>query len=69
MNSTGIDADPYLGYCRAELGAKSNLPLEGMALLLRIGLDGVAAECERAGLTVLWEQSMKTLPALAIDCD
>ncbi|WP_288433008.1 carbamoyl-phosphate synthase large subunit, partial [uncultured Deinococcus sp.] len=32
--SMGIDADPYLAFYRAELGAKSNLPLSGTALLL-----------------------------------
>jgi carbamoyl-phosphate synthase large subunit len=65
--SMGIDADPYLAYYRAELGAKSNLPLSGTALLLGEGLDDVAATLEGAGLSVLREQDGDTLPALLID--
>ncbi|KQR04548.1 carbamoyl-phosphate synthase large subunit [Deinococcus sp. Leaf326] len=65
--SMGIDADPYLAYYRAELGAKSNLPLSGTALLLGEGLDDVAATLEGAGLSVLREQDGDTLPSLLID--
>ncbi|WP_019585502.1 carbamoyl-phosphate synthase large subunit [Deinococcus apachensis] len=65
--SMGIDADPYLAFYRAELGAKSNLPREGTALLLGDGLDEVAATLEGAGLRVIREQEGDTLPDLLID--
>ncbi|WP_394650413.1 carbamoyl-phosphate synthase large subunit [uncultured Deinococcus sp.] len=65
--SMGIDADPYLAFYRAELGAKSNLPLSGTALLLGEGLDDVAATLEGAGLSVLRTQEGDTLPSLLID--
>ncbi|WP_288404055.1 carbamoyl-phosphate synthase large subunit [uncultured Deinococcus sp.] len=65
--SMGIDADPYLAFYRAELGAKSNLPLSGTALLLGEGLDDVAATLEGAGLSVLRAQEGDTLPSLLID--
>ncbi|PNY81274.1 carbamoyl-phosphate synthase large subunit [Deinococcus koreensis] len=65
--SMGIDADPYLAFYRAQLGAKSNLPTGGTALLLGEGLDDVAAALEGAGLSVLREQDGDTLPALLID--
>ncbi|WP_104989808.1 carbamoyl-phosphate synthase large subunit [Deinococcus sp. NW-56] len=65
--SMGIDTDPYLAFYRAELGAKSNLPREGTALLLGDGLDGVAATLEGAGLRVIREQEGGTLPDLLID--
>ncbi|MPY67445.1 carbamoyl-phosphate synthase large subunit [Deinococcus sp. SDU3-2] len=65
--SMGIDADPYLAFYRAALGAKSNLPLSGTALLLGDGLDDVAATLEGAGLRVIREQDGDTLPDLLID--
>ncbi|WP_102126384.1 carbamoyl-phosphate synthase large subunit [Deinococcus planocerae] len=65
--SMGIDADPYLAFYRAALGAKSNLPLSGTALLLGDGLDDVAATLEGAGLRVIREQEGDTLPDLLID--
>jgi len=65
--SMGIDADPYLAFYRAELGAKSNLPREGTALLLGDGLDDVAATLEGAGVRVIREQEGETLPDLLID--
>ncbi|GBF07468.1 carbamoyl phosphate synthase large subunit, carB [Deinococcus aerius] len=65
--SMGIDTDPYLAFYRAELGAKSNLPLSGTALLLGDGLDDVAATLEGAGLRVIREQEGDTLPDLLID--
>ncbi|GMA14040.1 carbamoyl-phosphate synthase large subunit [Deinococcus metallilatus] len=65
--SMGIDTDPYLAFYRAELGAKSNLPLSGTALLLGEGLDDVAATLEGAGLKVIREQEGDTLPDLLID--
>lgn len=65
--SMGIDADPYLAFYRAALGAKSNLPTQGTALLLGDGLDDVAATLEGAGLRVIREQEGDTLPDLLID--
>ncbi|WP_216321320.1 carbamoyl-phosphate synthase large subunit [Deinococcus aestuarii] len=65
--SMGIDTDPYLAFYRAELGAKSNLPTQGTALLLGDGLEGVAATLEGAGLRVIREQEGDTLPDLLID--
>ena len=63
----GIDSDPYLAYFRAEIGAKSNLPLSGVALLLGEGLDGVATTLEGAGLSVIRAQDGDELPDLLID--
>ncbi|EYB69576.1 carbamoyl phosphate synthase large subunit [Deinococcus phoenicis] len=65
--SMGIDTDPYLAFYRAELGAKSNLPLSGTALLLGDGLDDVAATLDGAGLKVIREQDGEELPDLLID--
>ncbi|OLV19378.1 carbamoyl-phosphate synthase large subunit [Deinococcus marmoris] len=65
--SMGIDADPYLAFYRAQLGAKNNLPLSGVALLLGDGLDDVAATLEGAGLSVIREQDGDKLPDLLID--
>ncbi|QFP77599.1 carbamoyl-phosphate synthase large subunit [Deinococcus sp. AJ005] len=65
--SMGIDADPYLAFYRAQLGAKNNLPLSGTALLLGDGLDNVAAMLEGAGLSVIREQDGDKLPDLLID--
>ncbi|MDB5045903.1 MAG: carB [Deinococcus sp.] len=65
--SMGIDADPYLAFYRAQLGAKNYLPLSGTALLLGTGLDEVAATLEGAGLSVIRERDGETLPDLLID--
>lgn len=65
--SMGIDADPYLAFYRAQLGAKNNLPLSGTALLLGDGLDDMAATLEGAGLRVIREQDGDKLPDLLID--
>jgi carbamoyl-phosphate synthase large subunit len=65
--SMGIDSDPYLAFYRAQLGAKSNLPLSGVALLLGDGLDDVATTLEGAGLNVIREQDGDKLPDLLID--
>ncbi|MDO4246319.1 MAG: carbamoyl-phosphate synthase large subunit [Deinococcus sp.] len=65
--SMGIDADPYLAFYRAQLGAKNYLPLSGTALLLGDGLDDVAATLEGAGLKVIREQDGDNLPDLLID--
>ncbi|GGO20142.1 carbamoyl-phosphate synthase large subunit [Deinococcus humi] len=65
--SMGIDADPYLAFYRAQLGAKSNLSLSGTALLLGDGLDDVATTLEGAGLKVIHAQDGDRLPDLLID--
>ena len=65
--SMGIDADPYLAFYRAQLGAKNYLPLSGTALLLGDGLDDVAGMLSEAGLKVIREQNGEELPALLID--
>lgn len=65
--SMGIDADPYLAYYRAQLGAKNMLPLAGTVLLLGQELDGVAEMLTGAGLSVLREQNGDELPDLLID--
>lgn len=65
--SMGIDADPYLAFYRAQLGAKNYLPLEGTALLVGDGLDDVAGMLQGAGLKVIQEQNGDNLPDLLID--
>lgn len=65
--SMGIDADPYLAFYRAQLGAKNYLPLTGTALLLGDGLDDVATTLSAAGLTVTRQQNGDALPDLLID--
>ncbi|MFC4640483.1 carbamoyl-phosphate synthase large subunit [Deinococcus hohokamensis] len=65
--SMGIDADPYLAFYRAQLGAKNYLPLEGTALLIGDGLDEVARTLEGAGLNVLRARDGDNLPDLLID--
>ncbi|GAA5501280.1 carbamoyl-phosphate synthase large chain [Deinococcus xinjiangensis] len=65
--SMGIDADPYLAFYRAQLGAKNYLPLSGVALLLGDGLDDVAALLQGAGLTVTRTPDSDHLPDLLID--
>ena len=65
--SMGIDADPYLAFYRAQLGAKNYLPLSGTALLLGGGLDDVAAMLEGVGLSVIRTQDGDNLPDLLID--
>ncbi|MFC4426858.1 carbamoyl-phosphate synthase large subunit [Deinococcus navajonensis] len=65
--SMGIDADPYLAFYRAQLGAKNHLPLSGTALLLGEGLDEVARTLEGAGLRVIRERDGDHLPDLLID--
>lgn len=65
--SMGIDADPYLAFYRAQIGAKNMLPLSGSAVVLGNGLDDVAATLESAGLKVIREQDGDQLPDLLID--
>ena len=68
--SMGIDADPYLAYYRAQLGAKQYLPLEGDVLLMGEGLDEVKALLEAEGFVVTENRELKTenpLPKLLMD--
>ncbi|MDO4264445.1 MAG: carbamoyl-phosphate synthase large subunit, partial [Deinococcus sp.] len=65
--SMGIDADPYLAFYRAQIGAKNMLPLSGSAVVMGEGLDDVAATLESAGLNVMREQQGEELPDLLID--
>ena len=65
--SMGIDADPYRAFYRAQIGAKSNVPTSGTALLLGDGLDDVAASLEGSGLSVIRERDGTALPDLLID--
>lgn len=48
--SMGIDADPYLAYYRAELGAGQKLPLSGKVRL--IGADAIKADWAAAGFEI-----------------
>ena len=65
--SMGIDSDPYRAFYRAQIGAKSNVPTSGTALLLGDGLDDVDASLQGSGLTVIREQDGDKLPNLLID--
>jgi len=68
--SMGIDADPYLAYYRAQLGAKQYLPLEGDVLLMGDGLEGVKGLLEAEGFTIYDSRFPipdSPLPALLID--
>ena len=51
--SMGIDADPYLAYYKAQLGAGVKLPLQGTVLLIGDDLQPVAALFEEQGYEVL----------------
>ncbi len=50
--SMGIDADPYLAYYRAALGAGASLPLAGSVRLIGPGLDEHAARLAALGFEV-----------------
>ena len=68
--SMGIDADPYLAYYRAQLGANVKLPLTGTATLIGAGLENIAQRLETLEYTVtLLETSSPdtALPDLLID--
>ncbi|MBX8464767.1 carbamoyl-phosphate synthase large subunit [Deinococcus sp. RIT780] len=65
--SMGIDSDPYRAFYRAQIGAKSNVPTSGTALLIGDGLDDVATSLQGSGLTVIREQDGDKLPNLLID--
>ena len=68
--SMGIDANPYLAYYRAQLGAKQYLPLEGDVLLMGEGLEEVKTLLENEGFMVTENRELNTenpLPKLLID--
>ncbi len=64
--SMGIDADPYLAYAKALLGANVKLPDSGTALVLGEGLDDVKADLGALGFTVR-DEADSTEYALLID--
>lgn len=63
--SMGIDADPYLAYYRAQLGAKQALPLTGTAQLKGEGLEEVRDTLAQIGWRFSQDESQ--LPDLLID--
>jgi carbamoyl-phosphate synthase large subunit len=72
--SMGIDADPFLAYYRAQLGANVKLPMQGTVLVVAepgvAGMDEVIDQLNRVGFSV--EHLHKApidavLPALLID--
>jgi carbamoyl-phosphate synthase large subunit len=68
--SMGMDADPYLAYHRAQLGANVKLPLEGRALLVGDGLEPVAESLRSGGFEVEVQaaaQPDSPLPDLLVD--
>ncbi|MEZ4632157.1 MAG: carbamoyl-phosphate synthase large subunit [Deinococcales bacterium] len=50
--SMGIDADPYLAYYKAQLGANVRLPLAGRACLLGEGLQALAEDFVELGFSL-----------------
>ncbi len=68
--SMGIDADPYIAYYRAQLGANVKLPLTGSAVLIGANLEKVAESLSLSGWTVttLATANLESpLPDLVID--
>jgi carbamoyl-phosphate synthase large subunit len=68
--SMGMDADPYLAYYRAQLGANVKLPLEGRALLIGNGLEQLAESLHSGGFKVEVQaaaQLESPLPDLLVD--
>ncbi len=50
--SMGIDADPYLAYYRAQVGAGQALPLEGRVRFIGEGLEALKAAYQQAGFRI-----------------
>ena len=68
--SMGIDADPYIAYYRAQLGANVKLPLEGTATLIGTELERVAESLTSSGWSVTKLETANLelpLPDLVID--
>jgi carbamoyl-phosphate synthase large subunit len=68
--SMGIDADPYISYYRAQLGANVKLPLTGSAVLIGANLEKVATSLSSSGWKVETLQTANLespLPDLLID--
>jgi carbamoyl-phosphate synthase large subunit len=68
--SMGMDADPYLAYYRAQLGANVKLPLEGRALLIGDGLGQLAESLRSGGFKVEVQAAAQLdspLPDLLVD--
>jgi carbamoyl-phosphate synthase large subunit len=68
--SMGIDADPFISYYRAQLGANVKLPLVGSAVLIGAHLEPVAESLSSSGWTVTSLETANLelpLPDLVID--
>ena len=68
--SMGIDADPWIAYYRAQIGANVKLPREGTALLVGHGLDDVAQSLRESGFQVELTETANLeaeLPDLLVD--
>lgn len=65
--SMGIDADPYVAYFRAQLGAKNNLPLSGTACVRGDNLEEVREGLAALGFTLIDGEDGENLPDLLID--
>lgn len=65
--SMGIDVDPYVAYFRAQLGAKNNLPLSGMACVRGDNLEEVREGLAALGFTLIDGEDGENLPDLLID--
>jgi carbamoyl-phosphate synthase large subunit len=68
--SMGIDADPWIAYYRAQVGANVQLKLEGTALLVGHGLEVVGESLRSSGFTVEMTETANleaALPDLLID--
>ncbi len=68
--SMGIDADPYIAYYRAQLGANVKLPLDGEVALVGAGLEAIGQQLEALGYdTKHYDQTDQNtpLPKLLID--
>jgi carbamoyl-phosphate synthase large subunit len=68
--SMGIDADPFIAYFRAQVGANVQLKLEGRALLVGHGLEAVGESLRGSGFEVEMTDTANleaVLPDLLID--
>jgi carbamoyl-phosphate synthase large subunit len=68
--SMGVDADPFLSYYRAQLGANVKLPLRGTVTLIGAGLEEIKKRLEGIGYAVssfALSDEATPLPNLLID--